>query len=378
MLNDVKTVVILQRVLPHYRVAFFTRLFRKLGDRGIRLRVLYGQELPGTVPRSVHPDAEWAEYIDNRYWTIGENELVWQSCLDRLDSPALVIIEQANRLLVNYYLLIRRATKGLRLAYWGHGRNLQSRNSNAFRERLKRRLINAVDWWFGYTQQTADMVAAAGFPRSHITIVENSIDTDELHQAMAALDRRGIDALRAKHGLGHGRVALYCGGMYPDKRLGFLLEAVILVRQRIPDLNVIIIGSGPDARLVEQAETQYPWIHYVGAVYGKERAAYFALSDVMLMPGLVGLAVIDSFVTELPMITTDIPVHSPEITYLKHGENGLIAPPTVNEYVAAVTAYLSDEGLSSTLKDGCRESARHYTLDNMVDNFVAGILASLR
>lgn len=373
-----RTVVILQRVLPHYRIAFFDRLASNLMSHGVQLRVLYGQERPGTVPRTVHPERDWAEYATNTYWCIWRTELVWQNCLKRLGSPDLVIIEQANRLLVNYPLLLWRVISDLRVAYWGHGRNCQSETADALRERIKRRLIKAVDWWFAYTQMSAEMVSAAGYPRERITVVENTIDTDEFVQAMTATTERQIDELRIRLGIVSCHIALYCGGMYPDKRLPFLLESIIRLREIIPDLNVVMIGSGPDAQLVQNAAAKHSWIHYVGPVYGPDRATYFAMSDVMLMPGLVGLAIVDSFVAGLPMVTTNVPIHSPEIAYLQHGVNGLITPHVVDDYVDAVSACLLDERLATKLQEGCARSASRYTIDNMVDNFSRGILSCLR
>lgn len=378
MSKAIRTVVVLQRVLPHYRVAFFSRLADALSDHGVALRVLYGQERPGAVPKSVYPDAPWAEFVENSYWEVGGTELVWQKCLGKMGSPDLVIIEQANRLLVNYPLLALRALTGRRVAYWGHGRNLQSGNATDLRERLKRRMIRSVDWWFAYTQMSADLLREAAYPPERVTVVENSIDTGEFARAMAAVSGQQIERLRATLGIGIRRVALYCGGMYPDKRLPFLLEALVKLHESLPDFTAVLIGSGPDAKLVEDAAARYPWIHYVGAVYGSERAAYFAMSDVMLMPGLVGLAIVDSFVAGLPMVTTDIPIHSPEIAYLQSGKNGLMARHDVSDYVAAVRACLTDDGLASALRRGCQESARHYTLDNMVRNFARGTLAALK
>ena len=45
-------VTIIQRILPHYRIPFFEALHRELGHAGIELQLIYGQEYPGTVPRS--------------------------------------------------------------------------------------------------------------------------------------------------------------------------------------------------------------------------------------------------------------------------------------------------------------------------------------
>ena len=48
------------------------------------------------------------------------------------------------------------------------------------------------------------------------------------------------------------------------------------------------------------------------------------MSKLFLMPGLLGLAVLDAEVMGLPVVTTRYPWHSPEIAYLRDGETGVI------------------------------------------------------
>lgn len=377
MPSSERTVVIIQRVLPHYRVAFFSLLSHSLRNQGVRLRVLYGQELPGSVPQSVHPNEEWAEYIPNHYWSVCGVELVWQSCLWRIGASDLVIVEQANRLLVNYILILMRSLGNIRLAYWGHGRNLQSINRSNVRERIKQALLLPVDWWFTYTQLSTEIVRASGYPVERITVVENTINTDDFEQAIASVTGQQLDLIRDVLGPDSGPVALYCGGMYPDKQLPFLLKAALALHKKISNFRLILIGSGPDQNIVEHAAAEYSWIHYVGALYGLERAAYFLASDVMLMPGPAGLAIVDSFVARVPMITRDIPTHGPEIAYLEHDVNGVITSSSLDDFVAQIFDVLTHPDRLAALRDGCSNSRARYTINSMVDNFSAGIISCL-
>ena len=97
----------------------------------------------------------------------------------------------------------------------------------------------------------------------------------------------------------------------------------------------------------------------------------------MLMPGLVGLVVLDSFASAVPMVTTDWPFHSPEIQYLEHGENGWRSPNTLDAYVDAVARLLSDDELRAHLRRGCDEATARYPMQGMVTRFADGIVAAL-
>lgn len=373
------SVTIVQRVLPHYRIPMFAQLHALLAEQNIALRLVYGQELPGTVPKSVAVNFPWASAIRNRYVTLPGGDFVWQPCLAQLRGTDLIIVEQANALLLNYWLLLqRRAGAAFKLAYWGHGRNFQAAAANGWRERWKQRLTAAVDWWFAYTEASLPWLRAAGVQDERITVLDNSIDTTALRHGLSELTPARLDATRRELGLASERVAIYCGGLYAHKRLDFVLESCHAVRARIPDFEMIFIGDGPMQGIIEEAARQHPWIHYVGPRFGDERLPYFALAQLALMPGLVGLAVIDSFVTGVPLVTTEFPYHSPEIAYLRHGENGLIVDDNVAAYADAVAAHLAEPAARQHLVEGCRQSAARYSMENMVMRYAAGIRGCLR
>jgi glycosyltransferase involved in cell wall biosynthesis len=165
--------------------------------------------------------------------------------------------------------------------------------------------------------------------------------------------------------------------MYPAKRLDFLLEAALRIRDRVPDFELVLIGSGPTAHLAASAAARHPWIRYLGPLTGSRRAEWFRRCRAQLMPGLVGLTIVDSFAAGTPLITTDMRGHSPEIDYLVHGFNGLISGNSIDAYVDTVVSLLNSPEAQRRLAEGCRASARTYTIDNMIERFASGIVQSL-
>lgn len=368
------TVTILQRVLPHYRIALFERLYERLSDEGISLRLIYGQALPGTVPQTFALNKPWVIRVNNRYLSLGRTDLVWQPVWRLTTNADLLIVEQANRLIFNYFLQLRRAWSSRPLlAFWGHGRNMQAGEDYTVREFFKRQLLTRVDWWFAYTRMSGDFVVKAGFPADQLTIVQNAIDTSELRRAKDAITESAIRELKANLGLTGAAVGLYCGALHENKRIGFLLDACRSIKKRTAGFHLVIVGDGPERHLVERAAAGNKWIHLIGPKYGAERVPYFMMSDALLMPGLVGLVVVDSLAMSLPLITTDISIHSPEISYLENGVNGLMVEPDVESYATAVVGYLQDAAQQRRLKAGCEVSAGVYTLEAATENFVVGI-----
>lgn len=370
-----QTVTILQRILPHYRVPFFDGLCRELRKANIRLQVFYGQEEPGAVPQTVNISSDWAFFARNSYLSLAGRQFVYQHLPKDSELGSLVIFEQAARLLNNYPLLLRK-NKGRKTAFWGHGANLQAGKGLA--EKVKKRLLRQVDWWFAYTDMSRALVVDSGFDPSRVTDVQNSIDTKTFEKDLKrAGQSNDADLLLAREGITSRNFALYCGGLYANKKLDFLIQAACLVKEKVDDFELVVIGSGPDEEIVKQAAAKHDWLHYLGPKFGTERAPYFNRAQILLMPGSVGLVILDSFVAQVPLLTTDNGTHGPEIAYLQHGENGLMSSYDTGQYAQEVVRVLQSPELLSQLQRGCRKSAMKYSIEAMAAHFSAGVQACL-
>ena len=377
-------VAIVYRFLPQWRVAFFSGLRDALASRNIRLRLYYGKNPPQPNSQAKQQRLKWGNEVDlewgtptpNRLWTIRKYELIWQQLPSEVFSADLIIFMQENSLLSNYAAGLRAALAGRKTAFWGHGLNHQE-NPMSLGNIFKRMYSTRVDWWFAYTQAVAARLAQIGFPSERITVVDNAIDTAELMAAAQRVTPQQLNDLRKQLNFGDGPVGIYCGAMYPDKRLGFLTQACDRIRELVPGFEMLFLGTGSDASIVRQFAESRPWVHYVGPRYGTERVPYFLVSDVFLMPGLVGLAVLDCFALGTPLLTTKFPFHSPEIEYLEPGIDGIVSENSLEAYVSAVVEVLRSEELQQRLKLGCRQKSLRYTTENMVERFSNGIQDAL-
>jgi len=377
--TSVPRVVIVYRYVPHYRVRFYELLREKLAARGVTLDVVYGQPLGEDASKDDAGALPWGHVIRNRAIGVAGRELIWQPCLNHIAGADLVIVEQASRLVVNYVLLMRQAIGRQRIAFWGHGRKFQDTSAIAPSEWVKRRVSKWPAWWFAYNETSASVVRDLGYPPDRITVVQNSIDTKSLAAARDSVVASEVEALRDELGLSGHNVCVYCGGMYAEKRLGFLLEAAILIRESVLDFELVLAGAGCDAHLAAEASATHPWVKYIGPVYGRRKAALFAAAKLQLMPGLVGLAVLDSFVMEVPLVTTAVTYHSPEIEYLSDGRNGLIVAgaSSPSAFADATASLLRDDVRLELMKAECKVDAKRYTVESMAARFAEGVLRAL-
>lgn len=373
-----KKVAIIYRTLFQYRKDFYNQLREALLKEGVELTLIYGKLASAEFEtRKDQVDLEWGKFIRNRSIRLGKVELIWQPCLSDLRDKNMVIVEQANKLLLNYLLMFTRRFFGIKFCYWGHGRNMQSNETSLF-NRFKYLFINNCDWWFAYTQGVKDYLVNKGFPPHKITAVQNAIDTRALKQQYAEVSQAEVDAVRTELGITSENVGIYCSAMYPEKRLDFILESCMMIKKAIPDFHMIFLGSGVEAYKVESAANTHEWIHYLGPKFGQDKVKYFKISALFLMPGLVGLGILDAFALETPMVTTTYPFHSPEIEYLENGKNGIITENDVTAYSNAIIDLMVSSSKYKDMVEYCKVCAQRYTLDVMVNNFKNGILHSLQ
>lgn len=368
-------VVITQHRLLYYRQEFFDRLHARCQQAGIDLHLVHGQP---SVEESLKKDVgqlAWADSVHNRFARIGGKDLIWQPYPAQLRDADLVVLIQENRILSNYPWLLRWSVpKGQRVAYWGHGRNLQSQAPTGLREQWKRWFVTRVDWWFAYTDSTRDILLSDGFPAERITVLDNAIDNESFLRDLAAVGDphrdRCLGVISAKRG---DPIALYCGSLYEDKRLDLLVDAGDLIHKGHAGFRLVVIGDGPSRPALVDAARTRPWLQWVGVKRGVDKAAWFSVANAYLSPGAVGLHVLDAFCAGIPMITTSNARHGPEVSYLKHGRNGFVVPDNAAEVARTYTRLISEPALFAAVRSAAFEDARRFTLDNMVQRFFDGI-----
>ena len=368
-----KRVLIIQEHLPHYRVPFFEQLRYLLDERNIQLDLAYSA---GGTSKLLTGSLPWARAVPTARW----RGLVYQHVIGLAKKADLVIVPQEVKYISLAWLFAHRAASRIKLAFWGHGQNMQTRNPNSLPEKAKRLLSARVDWWFAYNERSASVVRELGFPVDRITLVQNAIDTKHLIEARSALTPETIETAKISLDIDSTNVAIYTGGLYAEKRIPFLLESAAKVRARLPDFHLIIIGGGPQKDLLIEAARNSDRVHYLGPKNDIDKLPFSAISKVSLMPGLVGLGVLDSFALGVPLITTAYPYHSPEIQYLRDGVNGIIVNDweSSDAYANAVVYLLQNDQEREFMASEGRKTAEFYTIENMVENFTQGILAALR
>jgi L-malate glycosyltransferase len=368
-------VAVVQQAVFHYRQRFFELLRERLEAEGVELVLVHSNDpVTEDVWESV-VELPWSHRVPLRRFRVGRRELLWQPCRDLIGDCDLVIVEQGSRHLLNYVLLAEQALGRRKVALWGHGRNLKTEEASRLGEALKARWSRRVHWWFAYNERTAGFVADLGFPAERITILNNAIDTRQLRDEVAEVSAGDLEQTRAEIGLCGSNVGLYLGGWSSAKGLDQLFEASDIVRAEVVDFELVVAGAGPEEPMVRGFASSRPWVHVVGTRRGGDKSRLLAAVDLLLVPAAAGLVVLDSFAAGVPIVVGAERGHGPEVAYLEHGVNGWIVDDGIDsaQYGQAVAALLKDDVRRAELVDGCLRSAERYSVEDMVDRFVAGI-----
>lgn len=373
-------VLMLDRVACDYRQVFYEALHRTLCREGHEFTLMARHALPDEGLVDIMPMIPFGRVPPTI--CLGR-KFYWQTEAFRAACQADFVVLDQSLTAMHYYPLFvvhqhRRRTgrRVPRIAFWGHGTNLNIRVRQPVREAVRAWLTLHADWWFAYTDHSRAVVSGYGYPQARITVVNNAHDTKSLRRAAEALtadDRAGLAGEIFGPSAETGSVGCFCGRLTTSKWIPFLLESVLLIRERVPCFRMFFIGDGEESRKVQSFCRDHAWCRWLGATHGPERARYLSLADIWLNPGMTGIGILDAFAVGIPFATTDNGIHSPEIAYLQTGVNGVMTAPTVQAFSHEVATVLCDRPRLLAMKQAAGASGERFSAEQMAERFAQGL-----
>jgi phosphatidyl-myo-inositol dimannoside synthase len=188
------------------------------------------------------------------------------------------------------------------------------------------------------------------------------------------VDTTAVAAVRARLARNGGPVAIFVGRLVDEKGVGDLLAATALLLPTHPDLNVVIVGSGPDQGKFEAQTLKLgiaDRVKFTGWVDSRQIGDYLAAADVFVAAskrapdGWVeaqGLTLIEAMFAGVPVVATR---SGGIVDAVRHETTGLlVSEGAPHEIAAAVAKLLADDELRARLRANASELAcREYTRD---------------
>ena len=360
-----RRVLILQRILPPYRLAFFQALSR---SPLLAVTLACGQASKSNALESVpHPPGVRTRSLTNAYFGKNEQIIVQLGSLSLLASGRYdtVIAEFNPRILTNVLACLSARLRGLKFLWWGHGYRPKS---GRFDKWVYRRLAGLADALIFYSASGAEELTQQGLPREKTFVAWNSINLEEIEsliQPTATENRTRI---------------LYIGRLIAEKKTALLLRAFARAAAQLdPKTTLTIIGDGPERdHLIALAESLgvAGRVEFVGSLYEQAKLApYFNTAWVSVSPGYVGLSAVHSLAYGIPMLVADKEPHSPEIAAIEDEVNAVFFSSNGPEALSkAMTDLAGDPAKQKRLSVAAHRGVRqHFSIEGMVQAFEAAV-----
>ena len=156
----------------------------------------------------------------------------------------------------------------------------------------------------------------------------------------------------------------------PRKGQVYLLQAVVKLLERWPDLICMLVGEGEDHEALEERIDELGIRHATRMLgYRSDARHVMKAMDVVVLPSVaiegLGIALIEAAFLSKPVVGSDAPGIREALV---DGETGLLVPPADAEGLAdAIAAILSDTEMARSMGERGQERAwQMFTLDHMV------------
>ncbi|NQT06486.1 MAG: glycosyltransferase family 4 protein [Candidatus Omnitrophica bacterium] len=319
-------------------------------------------------------------WVKNYFYPMGRHRVFWQSSLMLLfkgNFDVIVCQEVVHNLAIWAIWLLGRLYKK-RLILFGYGyrpANLP-RPFWIMRNFIRKLLLKNADAVIVYTRQGSDECIRIGMHSKKIFIMNNTLDTEYLMSLQDKIAEEELKEIRDRLKLSSSHTLLYVGRLLPEKRIDILIESFSMLKQSNVDISLLVVGEGTERqRLLQQAKSLEN-IHFVGPIYDDRKLAkFFTISDLLVIPGRVGLTCVHGFCYGVPIVTTKHGVEqSPEVAYITHKKNGYVVNTLDAKcFTEAILYIINNLNEFNYMQAGARQTAKSLKIEAMVAQFAAAI-----
>jgi len=318
--------------LPHYLISLLNRLVSEHGidvcliipkERGIslgegirlgsdageyRFSIHYLDELHGKLKKpyfkdlylslqEISPDIlvlGWP-YIVNYYFDRKARKIVKSLNISLVFREIPFMVAPKNRAMqyyrkhpvINENLEVENPV-GLKFYPWAFGLN-----------QMRRKYYNLVDATLIYASHGFKIHESFGISRDRIFLTHNSPDTDVIALTRSRLEEQGLEP-------GNPNRILHLGRLVKWKRVDLLIEAVAQLAVKHEDIELYIIGAGPEEQhlreLVRLKALEHR-IKFLGSIYDPETLAREIMaSAIYVLAGMGGLSINEAMAYGKPVI----------------------------------------------------------------------------
>jgi len=189
--------------------------------------------------------------------------------------------------------------------------------------------LRAADRVIAVSRRIAEQAVELGVDRGRVRVIRSGVGVQRF---------RPRDRPKARGTLGIAkttRLVLFVGNLEPRKQVHILIQAMVEVRRRVPLAELVIVGSGESAGVLDQTGALLRLarnldllavVHFVGCVEEQRLLDYYAAADVFALPSsseAQGIVALEAMACGLPVVATAV---GGLLETIDDGRNGHLVP----------------------------------------------------
>jgi glycosyltransferase involved in cell wall biosynthesis len=366
--TDVAKVIIIQRIFSEYRKSVLNKL-----NSHIDFILLHSENKSGINQAS----APYSKKIWNFQYSRNKTNLFLNVFPYILKNRPKIIIHEFSigilTLIPTYFL--SRLLK-LKFILWGHGydRSKGFYPEKSFNDKLRLFLLKKADAVIFYGQE-AKLLFSEYMKCDKLFIAYNCLNTNGLTAIRDKLEKEGRENIKKRIGFTDKYNLIFIARLLKIKQPQILIdiyEYLINIYGNI--ICVHFVGDGDYLNQLKEI-VRYKGlennIKFYGAIHDDiKNSELLYCSDLMVMPGPVGLSVNHAFNFDCPVVTYQQKGHGPEIEYLINEKTGFIVEKHSAEAMSIIISkYLDSKDIQSQMKLNIR-----YMIETTcsINNFLKG------
>lgn len=338
-------IVFIERIFPHYRKAVYDIiyshkyfLFFHTLDKKSAIKQVSAQY--SIMVKSWHYSSKESGVFMFTFWKLLSIK------------PKIVIHEfSAGILSIPLVLLLCRLLR-IRFIFWGHmyDRSKGFSPPKKLLDKYRLWLWRQADSLITYSHAERQLLINYKIHPEKIFVAFNTVDTNAFLKIRRQLEEVGRSELKKHLNFKHEFNFTFIGRLYEEKKPELLLELMLSLKNKgFENVAIHYVGHGEMYSYLKKRSKEIGLddnVFFHGAIYDEvETGKILFCSDLMIMPGCVGLSVNHAFCFNCPVVTyrqvNGIPAHGPEIEYVIDGKTGFqIADQSIESLTDVVTNYI--------------------------------------
>jgi len=212
---------------------------------------------------------------------------------------------------------------GKHIIMWTHGLKGGDFRLQLFFRLMFYRLAHDL---FVYEKRGKNLLINEGFNKDNVHVIYNSLAYKTHLKLRSELTEENFDKTKKKLFNNDYPTLVYSGRLVKSKKVHLLLESLSLFED--DNINCLIIGDGDQRKFLEDLvqEKGIKNVVFYGGCYDESKLSkLIGMSDVMVSPGNIGLAVVHAFSFGTPVIShNNMVTQMPEVEIIDQGVNGLL------------------------------------------------------